>query len=143
VDTVRGFLREFNRPDDKIYFLMGADSFLHIAEWKDYTTLLSLCDFIVANRPGSGTELLYRAIPPQLLAQERVRLPRPDKNAKSSSVALRRTTIHLLGTVASQVSATGVRQRILTGKSIHGLVPRDVEDYIKKQELYRVEDVHR
>ena len=31
---------------------VGADQFLEIPTWKDYETLLGLCDFIVASRPG-------------------------------------------------------------------------------------------
>jgi nicotinic acid mononucleotide adenylyltransferase len=72
----------------------------------------------------------------------RPRVGAPVRSARVS-VALRRTTVHLLDTVSSHVSATDIRQRLAHGQSIHGLVPRGVEEYIKKQALYRVEALSR
>jgi nicotinic acid mononucleotide adenylyltransferase len=71
-------------------------------------------------------------IPQRLLAQ-RDGGSRLDRNA----IPLLRTTVHLLNTVASRVSATAVRRRLDRGSNVHGLVPRAVEDYIIKQALYR------
>ena len=136
VDTVRRFRREFSDPGDRLYFLLGADSFLEIATWKKYKTLLTLCDFVVANRPGFRIDMLYRSLAPELLAR-----PADGEGAGGSrrpiSIALRHSTVHLLDAVASHVSATDVRRRLETGKSVRGLVPRGVEDYIKKQNLYQ------
>lgn len=135
VNTVRRFRREFSGAGDRLYFLLGADSFLDIANWKNYKTLLTLCDFVVANRPGFRFELLNRTLPPELLAR-----PQDGRSAgsgrKATSLALRHSTVYLLDAVASDVSATDVRRRLKNGKSIRGLVPRGVEDYIKKQNLY-------
>ena len=52
VDTVRYFRHAFNGSGDRIFFIIGADAFLDIPMWKEYETLLGLCDFIIANRPG-------------------------------------------------------------------------------------------
>ena len=131
IDTVRRFRQQFNRPGDRIYFIVGADSFLDLRAWKDYTELLQLCDFVVANRPGFRIGRLRQVIPPAILA------PPAAKAARHSHVIqLRDTAVYLLDTVASQVSATDVRQRAERGKSLHGLVPPSVEEYITKQALY-------
>ena len=132
VDTVRRFQREISRPGDQLYFLLGADSFLEIGTWKEYETLLGLCDFVVASRPGVSGNLLRQVIPQRLLAQ-----PAGDARAGRGAIPLLRTTVHLLDTVASRVSATAVRRRLDLGRNVHGLVPRAVEDYITKQALYR------
>lgn len=132
VDTVRRFQSELCRPADRLYFLLGADSFLEIATWKDYQTLLGLCDFVVASRPGFPSNALQRAIPPELLAPES-----RDSRRERGAIRLRHTAVHLLDTVASRVSATAVRQRLDRGQSVRGLVPRGVEEYIIKQALYR------
>ena len=42
-----------------------------------------------------------------------------------------------MDTVSSHVSSTEVRERLEQGKSIHGLVPARVEEYILGQALYR------
>ena len=130
VDTVRRFQREFNRPGDRIYFLLGADAFLHIREWKSYETLLGLCDFIVAHRPGFPSESMRRALPAKLLAPKAKGAAAGNKTDRRA-IALLRTTVRLLDTVESEVSATAVRGRLDHGRSIHGLVPPDVEEYIK------------
>jgi nicotinate-nucleotide adenylyltransferase len=130
VDTVRRFQRDFHRPEDRLYFLMGADSFLDLAAWKDYEVLLGLCDFVVASRPGFSSDALRQVIPPRLLDDGS--RESPDRHA----IRLRRTTVHLLDTVASRVSATAVRQRLDRGQTVRGLVPPGVEEYITKQALY-------
>ena len=132
VDTVRRFQREICRPGDQLYFLLGADSFLEIGTWKEYETLLGLCDFVVASRPGFSSNALRNVIPQRLLAKQSA-----DSRSDHSAIPLLRTTVHLLDTVASRVSATAVRHRLDHGRNVHGLVPRAVEDYIIKQALYR------
>jgi len=132
IDTVRRFREQFDRAEDHIYFIVGADSFLHLKTWKNYVELLQCCDFVVANRPGFQIRRLRKVIPPELLA------PSAAKESRDSRVIrLRDTSVYALETVASQVSATDVRQRVERGRSVHGLVPPRVEEYITKQELYR------
>jgi len=133
VDTVRRFRLKLRAGSIRLFFLMGADSFLHIRTWKDYQTLLGLCDFIVASRPGFRIDALREVIPASLLAPgTAARLA-----SKSHAIALRRTTIFVLDSVSSYVSATEVRGRLDRGQPIHTLVPPRVEEYITKQALYR------
>lgn len=133
VDTVRHFKHKFHGPGVHLYFLLGADSFLQIPSWKDYETLLGLCDFIVASRPGFKSDTLRLVIPPELFARRGSEHAPLDPRA----ITLRRTVIYLLDTVSSHVSATEVRRRLDSNESIHGLVPPRVEEYINKQALYR------
>jgi len=136
VDTVRYFRHAYNSPGDRMFFLVGADAFLDIPLWKEYETLLGLCDFLVANRPGIRAEALRLVIPPDLIAR---RDPKKDAETPSSQVIahLRTTTVYLLESVAIDVSATDIRRRANRGQSIHGLVSVRVEEYILKQGLYR------
>jgi len=133
VDTVKHFKQKFHGAGTHLYFMLGADSFLHIPAWKDYETLLGLCDFIVASRPGFQSDALRLVIPPELFARRGSAHAPLDPRA----IALRRTAIYILDTVSSHVSATEVRQRLDSNESIHGLVPPRVEEYINKQALYR------
>ncbi|PYU42613.1 MAG: nicotinate (nicotinamide) nucleotide adenylyltransferase [Acidobacteria bacterium] len=133
VDTVRYFRHRYH--GDGLFFIIGADAFLDIPMWKEYETLLGLCDFIIANRPGIRPEALRLVIPPELMA-------RPDAKREaeypSQVVAhLHKSTIYLLENVSSDVSATDVRRHAHRGQSIHGLVSARVEEYILKQGLYR------
>jgi nicotinate-nucleotide adenylyltransferase len=135
VDTVRYFRHVYNGQGDRIFFIIGADAFLDIPTWKEYETLLGLCDFIIANRPGIRSEALRLVIPPDLMARADAKR---EAEPPSQVVAhLDKTTVYLLENVSSEVSATDVRHRAQRGQSIHGLVSARVEEYILKQGLYR------
>ena len=137
VDTVRYFRHAYHSHGDRIFFMIGADAFLDIPMWKEYETLLGLCDFIVANRPGLRMEALRLVIPPALFARSNGK-KQPDDAHPSPVVAhLEKTTVYLLENVASDVSATDIRRKTHRGQSIHGLVSSRVEEYILKQGLYR------
>jgi nicotinate-nucleotide adenylyltransferase len=127
IDTVRRFRRE--HPDDHLYFIVGADQFLELPTWKSYESLLDLCDFIIASRPGFRLDALRLVVPPEKLAR--------GDASNASKIALRKSAIHLLTTVHSHVSSTEVRDRLQEKKNIHSLVPPRVEEYILGQALYR------
>ena len=86
IDTVKHFKHKHHGPGAHLYFLLGADSFLDIPTWKDYETLLGLCDFIVASRPGFDAAALRLVIPPELFAR-RGRLAHAARSAGHQSAA--------------------------------------------------------
>jgi nicotinate-nucleotide adenylyltransferase len=127
VDTVRYFRHAYRGQGDRIFFILGADAFLDIPMWKEYETLLGLCDFVIANRPGIRLEALRLVIPPGLLG-------RPDAQREKEDEAVAHGSP--VENVSSEVSATDIRRKANRGQSIHGLVPGRVEEYILKQGLY-------
>lgn len=129
IDTVRRFRTRLRRGGDRLFFLTGADAFLEIPTWKSYEELLRLCDFVVAARPGFRMEALRLVIPPELLGRPR---GQPDRR----TIPLCRTEVHLLDRIANQISSSEIRRRRREGRSIRGLVPPRVEEYILKQALY-------
>jgi nicotinate-nucleotide adenylyltransferase len=139
VDTVRYFRHAYHGQGDRIFFIIGADAFLDIPMWKEYETLLGLCDFVIANRPGISLPALRQVIPPDLLARPDAQREKEDAIVAHGSpvvAQLERTTIYLLENVSSSVSATDIRRKAARGQSIHGLVPPRVKEYILKQGLY-------
>jgi nicotinate-nucleotide adenylyltransferase len=140
VDTVRFFRHSYHGQGDRIFFIIGADAFLDIPMWKEYETLLGLCDFVIANRPGIRLEALRLVIPPDLHGRPDAEREREDEVVAHGSpvvAQLERTTVYLLENVSSEVSATDIRRKANRGQSIHGLVSGRVEEYILKQGLYR------
>jgi nicotinate-nucleotide adenylyltransferase len=137
VDTVRYFRHLYHGHGDRIYFIIGADAFLDIPMWKEYETLLGLCDFIVANRPGIRAETLRLVIPPELMARLDAKKGLENDSPSQVVAHLHKTTVYLLESVSSEVSATDIRRRAHRAQSIHGLVSARVEEYILKQGLYR------
>jgi nicotinate-nucleotide adenylyltransferase len=137
VDTVRYFRHAYHGQGDRIYFIIGADAFLDIPMWKEYETLLGLCDFIVANRPGIRVEALRLVIPPDLMARGGVRKDVEAVHESNVVAHLTRTSVYLLDNVSSEVSATDIRRKRHREQNIHGLVSARVEEYILKQDLYQ------
>ncbi|HKO03570.1 MAG TPA: nicotinate-nucleotide adenylyltransferase [Candidatus Acidoferrales bacterium] len=134
VDLVRAYRKRLPRAA-RLYFLIGADAFLEIGAWRDPQALLDACDFIVASRPGFPLEKLRAALPPGMLARGPGRLGA--RGAGSPALRLRRSTVHLISSVHVDISSTAIRALASRGRSIRGLVPAAVEDYICKQSLYR------
>src|ERR1041385_6518851 len=48
VDTIMRMVK----PDRRLFFLLGADSWNEITTWFEWQKLLTLCDLIVVTRPG-------------------------------------------------------------------------------------------
>lgn len=128
IDTVRALKRKL-RQHDRLYFLLGADAFLDLPHWKDFRRLLDSVEFIVVSRPGFDADALLHVPPPDLLPARRLA-------QKNGSVRLRHGAIHLLQDVDAPVASRDIRQAVHNRKSITGLVPRLVEEYILKEGLY-------
>jgi nicotinate-nucleotide adenylyltransferase len=108
IETVRQFRREFGE-DEKLYFIMGADSLAQFFTWKEPLDLIAACEFVVAPRPGVG----------------------PDDGDPRI-----RAKAHMLDSPIIGVSSSDIRERVRTGRSIRYLVPPAVLAYIEEKNLY-------
>ena len=52
IDTVKYFVKKY--PNDKLYFLIGADQVNKFHEWKDADMIASMCQIIFSNRPNNA-----------------------------------------------------------------------------------------
>jgi nicotinate-nucleotide adenylyltransferase len=128
IDTVRKVRRSLHRSD-RLFFLVGVDAFLELPCWKEYRRLLDLVDFIVVSRPGFDANEIRKVVP-EAMARA-VGAGRPDV------IRLRRSTLHILGGVHMPVASHDIRKAVSSGRSVTGLVPPLVEEYILKEGLYR------
>lgn len=53
IDTLTKVRSELH-PEDRLFFLIGADAFEEIRTWKRWEEVIGLTDFIVVRRPGSS-----------------------------------------------------------------------------------------
>jgi nicotinate-nucleotide adenylyltransferase len=104
-------------PQDTLFNLVGADSFLSLPRWHEPARLLDLAEWIVVTRPG------YPLSEPDLAPLGL----NPDQ----------RSRVHVLAGVAENVSATDLRERLRQGDPCADLVPPPVSAYIAKKHLYR------
>ena len=135
VHLVRRFRRQLG-PADRLIFLIGADAFLELRSWYQWRALLNSADFLIVSRPGCSLEQIAEVFPKDLL-QDRRTAPGPEAEPKLvEEFRLRRSTAWVLSNVWEPISATEVRQRARHGKSLLGLVPPAVAEYIWEQRLY-------
>lgn len=119
IDTIKYLKTKSNSTD--FYFILGSDSLYQIHKWKDYEELLSLCNFIVAKRKGLDDRKLENRI--KELSQ------------------LYNSNIHILESPLIEISSTEIRERVKNRLSIKYLVPKAVELYINKNNLYKEQDL--
>jgi len=119
VDTIRWFLAKY--PGVSLSFILGMDALLEIKTWKEAAELVRLCGFIAAVRPGyqvvEGDERL-QGLPAEFWSN-----------------------LHIIEVPGLDISSTDLRHRFATGKPVRYLLPPVVEAYIRRQNLYRGDNV--
>jgi len=108
IDTVRRFLQQNPDARGSLYFIIGEDNFRLLATWKEAVELSRLCRITVASRGASSGENIPEGLVPPLF----------------------------IGTPRIDISATMVRERLLSGKPVRYLIPEPVEAYIREHNLY-------
>jgi nicotinate-nucleotide adenylyltransferase len=112
VETVR-LLKE-RSPGDDWYFISGADEVSNLLAWKDPNLLLEEVVMVAATRPGYDLSKLQHL-----------------------EAGLRNfDRIFPVECTRVDVSATGIRRRILQGKSVRYLVPEGVYEIMRDRKLY-------
>lgn len=106
VDTLRQLCKQ--NPNDSYYLIIGDDNVSQISSWHDPEGIFELCTVVVGNRT-----ITDRVGKKQFLDQ-----------------------MTLLDTPLFELSSTEIRQRLITGRSVKGMIPESVESYIREQGLY-------
>ena len=115
VDTLRQLSDE--DPSRELFFLMGADSLADLPLWRAPQTILELATVVAVNRgqcPPPDLGLLERQLGPVV-----------------------RERLQLVTMPAIDIAATELRERVRSGRSLRFRVPRAVEEYIRRHDLYR------
>ncbi|HSL94829.1 MAG TPA: nicotinate-nucleotide adenylyltransferase [Thermoleophilia bacterium] len=113
VDTLRALAEEYEGAE--LIFIMGSDSLLQFETWHEPQAILELCRLAVAVRPGDDERRL---------------------DAVAAGLGRRRALV--LRTPLIAVSSTDLRGRVRMGMPLTYLVPRAVEDYVQRHDLYVV-----
>ena len=134
IDTLRR-LKSTLKKSDRLFFLIGIDAFKDIALWHEPEALFRECEFIVASRPGYFLADVANSLPLSLRPKVAVMKPFA-KQAATGDLVLSGVTLHMLGDVNQNISATAIREAVEAKKSVGRLVDPAVAAYIKKTELY-------
>jgi nicotinate-nucleotide adenylyltransferase len=97
----------------ELYFMIGADAFRDIAQWRDYPRILDTARFVVVSRPGF-----------------------PVSDVRAANQIDQRDAIIFIDAATADVSSTAIRQLRASGQSIAGMVPPSVQQHIEQHGLY-------
>lgn len=109
VRTLQDLRREFPQNSYDLFLLIGADNLVEFRNWKDPDTIVAEITVVVFARPGydiSQAPTVFRE------KAQWVQMPLID------------------------ISATDIRQRVASNRSIRYMVPSAVEEFIIQQGLY-------
>ncbi|HPR23803.1 MAG TPA: nicotinate-nucleotide adenylyltransferase [Bacillota bacterium] len=110
-------LRNKMDSGDKLYFITGTDTFLKLETWKEAEALLRENAFVVGVRPGY--------IKKEITA------------FKKHIEKVFYTEAIIINNIRLDISSTEIRKRVKNGEDISGMVKKEVERYIVKNDLYK------
>lgn len=110
-------LEQLQAQSRELFLLIGADSLKDLAHWREPTRILELATVVAVNRGDQ---------------------PLPEiTELRAACGDLVDSRIMMIEMPGIELSATDIRARCASGRSIRYLVPRAVEVYIQEHGLYR------
>ncbi len=107
-----------HNPDTDYYFMVGADSFTYMDQWKKPDVIFENTTVTVAFREGASIEELKN-------------------KAKEYKEKYENVNIEFLPFMNIGISSTDIRNRVREGRTIRYLTPEAVSLYIDKNGLFR------
>ncbi len=111
IETVHA-LRE-QHPDAELYLIIGADALSDFMTWRCPEQIVQACTLLAGVRPDYDLQAVMHTL--------------------SETV---RARVRPIPTTPLRISASAIRQRVRTGRSIRYLTPPDVIEYIHQHQLY-------
>jgi len=129
VDTVARMKRE----DERLFFLIGSDSWAEIKTWYEWQKLLTMCDLIVVTRPGYEIDS-HNGI-------DCIDVRGTARDEVADLLGRETTRVFITDAAMVDVSATKIRAAVRSGdrESLQAMVPPAVANYIEKYGLYKTE----
>jgi nicotinate-nucleotide adenylyltransferase len=114
VDTIAALRDQLGAQS--FFFILGSDTLTELHLWKEPAKLAQMCQIVVVPRVG---------------------LSLPDLNSLEASIPGVIDRIIQADVPIIDISSSDIRRHVAQGRSIHYLVPDEVERYIAEQKLYR------
>ncbi|MFK7891977.1 MAG: nicotinate-nucleotide adenylyltransferase [Granulosicoccus sp.] len=121
-DTLAEIRQEY--PQATLVFFMGLDAFAEFDTWHRWQEILDLANLVVINRPDSA----HSEFSSTLLHQRR--------QAMGDTISEGAGVIEQCDVTQLAISATDVRGRIASQRTVQFLLPESVSEYIVQHRLY-------
>jgi nicotinate-nucleotide adenylyltransferase len=122
VDSLAELKQDY--PQQSLCLIMGMDAFAGFTQWHRWQSILGLCHLVIATRPGvpipdfaSNQPLIDAALTEDASALSR---------SQQGQILLQSVTL-------LDISATRIRQCLLSGQSIRYLVPEPVRERLENR----------
>ena len=112
LETLKYIKKEYNNPE--IFFIIGADSLHDLPKWYKPRTILELCTLLVYKRIGYDMEKDLKEIKKEYYC-----------------------IADFIDAENVDISSTDIREKIKNGEEIDQFVPKSVNEFIKRNNLYK------
>ncbi len=119
IDTLSALTAK--HPENIFYWITGSDQLENFKEYKDWQKLISKYNIVIFPR---------EPVLPRI--EEKVR-----RNFNLQSIPKNITVLKSDGLILTNISSTNIRQRIKNNEPISYMIPKRVEEYIKRHGLYK------
>ena len=127
-------IERMKNVSERLFFLIGADSWAEISTWHEWRKLLKMCDVIVVTRPGHDLGLNVASTLADL-----VDLRDADQAGVTKLIEHeRKPRVFITNVAMVDVSATQIRAAVRSNEldKLKAMVPPAVASYIEKYNLY-------
>ncbi len=136
IDTL-SFFQKVAGEGKQIFFIIGLDSLSEIETWKDHEKILAGWDLIVINRSGYAISDMKKRFP-AWISQKIETVPgkyeHPERADASTKIISTKILFARIEPV--NISSSSIREKVRKNEPIYGLVPDEIEMYIRKFNLY-------
>ena len=135
IDTLRHY-RGLLSPDAGLYFILGTDAFLGIAQWKQVADIFATAHLVVVSRPGYQFQPLSQILKNDKLVKEFVALSENKEYQHFTG-----HHIYFFELLTMDISSSELRGKIFHHESYSSFVPKEVEEYIQAHHLYENKNI--
>ena len=135
IDTLKHY-QGLLSPDVGLYFILGTDAFLGIAQWKQVADIFATAHLVVVSRPGYQFQPLSQILKNDKLVKE--------FDALSENKEYRHFTgqhIYFFELPTMDISSSELREKISHHEPYSSFVPKEVEEYIRTHHLYENKNI--
>jgi nicotinate-nucleotide adenylyltransferase len=127
VDTLASLRAEVG--DTPLCLVLGLDAFAGLERWHQWSRLFDYAHLVVTHRPGWSLPTLQTG--PGLAELIRHKQVAPEQLARHATGRL-----SFLPVTQLDISASGIRQELQAGRDIRFLLPDNVYELIRRQQIY-------
>jgi nicotinate-nucleotide adenylyltransferase len=134
IDTIMKLRDKF--IDSELYFILGTDAFLDLPHWKNPDRIVNLVNIVIIARPGFAfTDLSSSPYLKKVLKKILKDLDKGVRDRFPFGISEKQKAI-LCKVTGLDISASNIRNLIMSGKNVKYLLPDSVESYIISKKLY-------